>query len=414
MDYGAELSFFRKLLGKFRLQSFVLDPKDALPEQFNMGLRRFFDWDKSYDGVFGTVMCHAEERMIYLVSDGLRCRYALLKLPDAEPRVLVIGPYCAEKFTEQELAAIAARFSLSAERAVQLRRLLAEVPVLAEESVLLRTLQTLCEAIWGDEPVGIMDSAREFAGVFALTKEKEESTENEQLLLNMELMENRYANENELMRIVSNGMVLQADQMMLNLSGFHFEQRSGDPLQSLKHYCIVCNTLLRKAAEQGGVHPLYIDRISSDLAWKIESVRSISEGETLIGDMVRAYSRLVRKHTTAGYSGLVQKVVTYIDADLAGDLTLHTVAAAQKVTASYLSAQFRKETGQTLTDFVNEKRVRHAIHLLQSTRLQVQAVAQRCGFQDPNYFVRLFKKKTGVTPAQYRRHTGTERTELKK
>ena len=79
-----------------------------------------------------------------------------------------------------------------------------------------------------------------------------------------------------------------------------------------------------------------------------------------------------------------------------------------------LLREAKEETGLTLTDYVNEKRVRQAIHLLQTTRLQVQAVAQRCGFQDPNYFVRLFKKKTGVTPAQYRRHTGTERTELKK
>ena len=413
MDHSAELRFLQKLLQKFRLQSFVLEGNEPLPPQFNEGLRKFFGRSSGYDSVFPAIMSRAEERMIYLFSDGIGCRYAVVRLAGENDELLVVGPYYTEEITEQEMGAIAARFSLSAERAIRMRQLLAEVPVLLEEGILTRALQTLCETAWGEsELFQILDVDQEFAGAFSLAEEKEAG--DEQLMEHMRLMESRYAQENELMRIVANGLTLQADQMMLHFSDTHFERRSGDPLRSLKHYCIVCNTLLRKAAEQGGVHPLYLDRISSDFAWKIEGIRAVGEGGTLMGDMVRAYSRLVRKHATASYSGLVQKTVAYIDADLAGDLSLRTVAAVQKVTPAYLSAQFRKETGQTLTDYVNEKRVRQAIHLLQTTRLQVQAVAQRCGFQDPNYFVRLFKKKTGVTPAQYRRHSGAERAERKK
>lgn len=414
MIYRAELDFLRKMLKKFRLQSFVLAPGEALPEEFSPAFRKFFGRDSEYDRLFLAVASRTEGQVIYLVSDGVRCRYAFMKLP-ADDGLLMIGPYYTEVLREQDVAALSARFSLSAERAAQLRHLMAEVPVLAGEGILTRALQALGETVWGEtEMIRILDIDREFEGVFSFAEEKIGATADEQLLLNMQLMETRYANENELMRIVSNGLVMQADQMMFHFSDFHFAQRSGDPLYSFKHYCIVCNTLLRKAAEQGGVHPLYLDRMSSDFAWKIESLRAVSEGETLIGDMIRTYSRLVRKHATAGYSGLVQKTVTYIDADPAGDLSLRTVAAAQKVTASYLSAQFKKETGQTLTDYVNEKRIHHAIHLLQTTRLQVQTIAQRCGFQDPNYFVRLFKKKTGVTPAQYRRHSSAERGETQK
>ena len=63
---------------------------------------------------------------------------------------------------------------------------------------------------------------------------------------------------------------------------------------------------------------------------------------------------------------------------------------------------FRKETGQTVTEFVNERRMRTGAHLLRTTRLQVQTIAQHCGVSDVNYFSKLFKKQYGVTPKQFR------------
>lgn len=415
MIYRAELKFVQNLLKKFRLQTLVLEPDEPLPKKFNFGLRSFFGWDSGYEGIFFAIMSRADERVIYKVSDGVHCRYAFFKLPETGGEMLVIGPYFTEETTEKELAETAEQFSLSEERFQQMKHLLAEVPVIAEEHSFTVVLQVLGETIWGGEDrFQIVDIDREFADAPMSLGGGESAESGDQLMLNMQLMETRYAYENELMRIVSHGMTQKADHMGAMFSRMSFEQRSGNPLHSLKHYCIVCNTLLRKAAEQGGVHPLYLDRTSSDFAWKIDTLRAEGEGEKLMNEMIRTYTRLVRKHATASYSGLVQKSIAYIDTDLAGDLSLHTVAAAQKVTPSHLSTQFKKETGQTLTDYVNEKRVRLALHLLMSTRLQVQAVAQQCGFQDPNYFVRLFKKRTGVTPSAYRKGSAADFTENQK
>lgn len=62
----------------------------------------------------------------------------------------------------------------------------------------------------------------------------------------------------------------------------------------------------------------------------------------------------------------------------------------------------RKETGKTLTEYVTGKRIEHAVFLLNSTRLQIQSIAQRCGMSDVNYFTRLFKSLVGKTPKEYR------------
>ena len=102
------------------------------------------------------------------------------------------------------------------------------------------------------------------------------------------------------------------------------------------------------------------------------------------------------------YSMIIQKVITLIDSDLTADLSLHKLAQALNVNASYLSSLFKKETGITLTEYVSKKRMDYAAFLLTSTNLQIQGVAQHCGIFDVNYFTKMFKKQTGKTPREYR------------
>ena len=92
-----------------------------------------------------------------------------------------------------------------------------------------------------------------------------------------------------------------------------------------------------------------------------------------------------------------------IENDLTQDLSLKAMAEMNNVNPSYFSGLFKKETGQTLTDYVNQKRISYAKHLLKNTNLQVQTVAQHTGILDLHYFCRLFKNITGQTPGEYRK-----------
>ena len=215
-------------------------------------------------------------------------------------------------------------------------------------------------------------------------------------------MELRYSYENELMNAVSKGQTHKADILLQNFSTFSFEQRLSDPVRNAKNYCIIMNTLLRKAAEQGGVHPVYLDGTSSLCATKIEQLTSLEAISPLMSEMFRAYCRLVRNHSMEHFSPPVQKIITLIDSDLTANLTLRTLADMLNVSSSYLSTLFKKETGQTLTEYINGRRIKHAMHLLKTTRLQVQTVAQHCGIVDVQYFSKIFKRTTGMTPKEYR------------
>lgn len=217
----------------------------------------------------------------------------------------------------------------------------------------------------------------------------------------VQLVEQRYEMENQLMELVRKG---QAEQVRLSLSNLPQSalERRVDPTRDAKNYSIILNTIMRKAAEQGGVHPVYIDRLSMEYALRIEQTSYWDGFMALWAEMAQGYCQLVRKHVLRHYSPPVQKVVSRIDFDLTADLSLRAMARALNLNASYLSTLFRQETGETLTNYVNRKRTEHAVYLLLSTQLPVSAVAQSCGVSDYNYFTKLFKKFHGMTPVQFR------------
>lgn len=219
----------------------------------------------------------------------------------------------------------------------------------------------------------------------------------------LESLEQRYEKENIFIKAAAQGNIKKCREM-LETSNFSFltEKRVDDPLRNLKNYSIIFNTLLRKAAEHGKVHPYYIDRISSDFAVKIEKLSSVDEGKKLHYNMIDTYCRLVKLHSSKNYSPIIQKLTTRIDADLTSDLSLHTQADELGVNASYLSSLFKKEIGTPYTEYVNQKRIEHAKHLLNTTNYQIQSIAQLCGIFDLNYFSKVFKKYSGITPVKYR------------
>ena len=56
----------------------------------------------------------------------------------------------------------------------------------------------------------------------------------------------------------------------------------------------------------------------------------------------------------------------------------------------------------TLTNYVNKKRIEHAVYLLSSTDMQIQNIAKYCGIPDVNYFTKIFKKVMNKTPSEFK------------
>jgi beta-N-acetylhexosaminidase len=101
---------------------------------------------------------------------------------------------------------------------------------------------------------------------------------------------------------------------------------------------------------------------------------------------------------------IVKKVLIKLNAQYANEISLDSVALEQNITASHLSRLFKKEMGMTFSEYLMNLRINKAKNLLVTSSLYIYEIANLCGFQDFNYFSKVFKKVTGVTPNDYRNH----------
>lgn len=101
-------------------------------------------------------------------------------------------------------------------------------------------------------------------------------------------------------------------------------------------------------------------------------------------------------------------VINNIKADITGDiktkLTLKELANKYFVTESYISREFRRYTGQTITQFTLQTRLKKACELLENTDLSIYEVATNIGYDDYCHFSKIFKREIGVSPAAYRKY----------
>ncbi len=84
------------------------------------------------------------------------------------------------------------------------------------------------------------------------------------------------------------------------------------------------------------------------------------------------------------------------------DLTIDSIAENFGLHRSTLANMFKKNTGQSAKDYVTTKRLNKAEQLLMSTGEKISDISLQCGFSDPNYFSRMFRKIRGMTPREYR------------
>lgn len=355
---------------------------------------------------------HIEKMMkpntILYLTDEFFCQYVLLPLTGTEDSVLIIGPYITTALSVEQRMEILEQKSIPAQWLPILKNYYQRVPSLTNEDGLAAGLHAFADCMWGEQNYtseSIIQGLPNSLEPLAIPMDPQKRLD---AFSNIKAIEQIYNIENELLQAVSHGRSAKAKNLLASIPLFALEQRT-EPTRNLQNYTIVINTLLRKAAERGGVHPLYLNQLSSGFAHRIEAATRADNFMDLWNDMIHKYCTLVNKYSLKNYSLPVQKVITRIDFDLAADLSLKSTAKYLNINASYLSKLFKTETGYTLTDYVNMKRMDYAAYLLSNTYTPVSTIAQTCGILDDNYFTKLFKRYHQKTPTKFRQDHYTTR-----
>lgn len=99
---------------------------------------------------------------------------------------------------------------------------------------------------------------------------------------------------------------------------------------------------------------------------------------------------------------IIRKVKEIVIRRLEQDISLQYVAEQVHMNHRYLSVLFKSETGQNFSDYVTELRIEKAKVLLKDTHLNIENVAECCGYLNAKYFMSVFKQSTGKTPTSFR------------
>lgn len=111
------------------------------------------------------------------------------------------------------------------------------------------------------------------------------------------------------------------------------------------------------------------------------------------------------------YSTVINQALEFIASNILDpELSSSIVAKKVNLSNSWLSTKFKEEAGTGISDYMNEMRIEQAKKLFDTQEYMIYEVAEKVGFTSSQYFSKIFKQYTGMTPNEYRRNNGAENT----
>lgn len=358
-------------------------------QEIDLGFRRQMQMETSYQPLIDFMEHQVNENALYLYEDEFSINYFMFRIPKniSDADILCIGPILFQSIDTKGVQREVVEFYN-------------QIPLCHSKEQWTYTLMFFLQKLYPES--GNIPLIRvEKNGFPVFTNENLYSLPSNPHVA-LTAIEKRYQVERELMNAVSAGNIKEAIRHNHRFASYRLTPRSLSPLRDRKNLAFVFNTLLRKAAEIGGVHPLHIDNLSRTLAIQIENAMTLEQLEEICSNMIRKYCILVQNYARRSYSELTRTCMNYIEFYYNTELSLSLLADKCSVSPSHLSTVFSKDTRMTVTDYIHKTRIRQALILLNTTTLSIGEIASRCGFGDANYFSRIFRKYQGQSPQNYR------------
>ena len=148
--------------------------------------------------------------------------------------------------------------------------------------------------------------------------------------------------------------------------------------------------------------PIRYQRLTEILMRAKEKVARRRQSEQ-IQQYGKQYIESLAKETRGETANALETAVGYIDQHLTEDLSVRDLAAVCYVSADHLTRLFKKKFGISVSEYIQEKRIRLAGELLRQQSMTISMVANSVGIGNYSYFTEQFKKYFGVTPREYQK-----------
>lgn len=171
-------------------------------------------------------------------------------------------------------------------------------------------------------------------------------------------------------------------------------------LADAKYYCYTlsnkCRLILNYYLRQDDT------KSSGSMQNVVSHIFRISELKTYYRQFFLNIGELLKDDNVYALDDTVEKIKIYIQHNYQKNLTQDFIASLFYMNRSYLSTLFRQKTGMKFIDYLNDIRIEKAKDMLLHTDRKMYQISKSCGYDNTKYFFRVFKKKMGVTPEQYK------------
>ncbi|MCL1819668.1 MAG: helix-turn-helix transcriptional regulator [Oscillospiraceae bacterium] len=178
---------------------------------------------------------------------------------------------------------------------------------------------------------------------------------------------------------------------------------AADAIRSMKNIVLFSLGVASRAALKGG---LDYDTMTSTTTRYLNQVESLNRQTDLFALFKQMFLEFARRTARARLTLTNTAVVMNISKTALGRIYEKTtptiIAEVLGMNVTYLCAHFKRETGKTISEYINEIKVTECKRLLETTNLSISQISEQLSFSSQSYLIKIFKKVTGNTPTEYR------------
>ena len=334
----------------------------------------------------------------YRVIDFLGIGMILFRFMDS---TWISYPFVRKEWDREKMERILASSSFTASILPTLELYYTSLPLLSST----RTMRLITSIIHSFSP---SENEFGFIRIEGNIKEKRNEEVIKEYSVDYSSIYRRYDIENSFIRMVREGNVEELRTAISEM--IHFSSNN-DPSLFLEFYAknassgmSVLRTLTRKAAEEAGVNVVTIDRITQSAVQKINTETNTERITKITFEMVIKLAEEARKARSlfSNLSPAISRCVDYIRLHYPEEISLSVLTDIAAMSKANLTRRFLKETGTTIISFIRDTRCYHAKKLLENSELSIKEISSYVGYEDYNYFTKVFRSITNLTPSEYR------------
>lgn len=170
----------------------------------------------------------------------------------------------------------------------------------------------------------------------------------------------------------------------------------------------LCNYLVEEALDKNLILEMYKKSIGSNKeidedffqGYSVDNIEKLKKG--ISNAMIDAY--VSHCECDKKISSTLKPAIDYIYKNKSENITVENMAKVCHISQSYFSRLFSKEMGDSFSNYISKLKINWAKELLEESDMSVSQVSDELGFNEPGYFIKIFKKHEGVTPSVYRKY----------